>query len=328
MRWILTRLPFDTMKPISFFMNQALSKQIVLAAFGVLAYGPMAHAAQLLVNWSGNYVSSPQPFNGTYTYQSGFDFDGIGGTNDSRFGYAYNAGSPTLLSPSTGYSGTSDNFYGGFVINTLNVDSNGDTLQPNAHGVHDDGVNDHIKIQTQHSGNHHHTFALLTYWDKTDFLAATNTSVILDSNSAFTLSTLESSNFQPNAHLHFVIRNGSQFYVSQAYWGGTNLLDTDRQGDLPDGGSVVYNPFTTGLNWKLYNPNGLDLQWTHGSYDYTSSSFTDITAFGFYVDTLNFTQNNSNLEIGSFAVTAIPEPSRALLLMAGLMGVLLKRRRR
>jgi len=179
-------------------------------------------------------------------------------------------------------------------------------------------------FETQHSGNFDHTFALLMYWSKEDFLNGGNAipNLSFGNDSTFMIMTRQATNIQADTHLHFVVRNGGQFHVSEAYWGG-NILPPDpdpRQGVFPDGATVTYNPIgLTGLKWRQYDPNGLALQWTHGEYDFTSDSLTDITGLGFYVDTIDPSQKNSQLEINSFMVTGlIPEPGSIVLAIAGL----------
>lgn len=288
------------------------------------------HAVEFLVDWGGDYVSNNQEFSGIYSDVPNLDLDNDTVLDDSRFGYAYNAAAPTVFSPSAGYSGTSGTFYGGFAINTIdNPSAAGDTLQPNSQGVHQNGLTDHIKFQTQHSGNHHHTFALFTYWDKADFLNGGNAvNVSLETMSTFSLEIRNSTNVQDDIHLHFVIRQGNQFYASEAFFGGTGISQTELGylGIIPDGGIATYTPSShPTLGWKAYNPNGLDLQWSHGPW--VNPTFNDITAVGFYFDTLGFTQNNSDLEIDAFSFTGIPEPASAVLALAGFSALLLRRRR-
>jgi len=299
----------------------------VLAALSCAAFGTGSlHASFLLVDWGGDYLQNTAEFSGSYTNQDGLNFDGGPVANDSRFGFAYNAAAPAVLSPPSPYSGTSGTFYGGFVVNTLNqVDTNG--LQPNAMGVHQNGPEDYIKFQTQHSGNHDHTFALFMYWDKSDFLnGGSDGAISLDNLSSFSLNIRNSSNFTADAHLHFVIRNGSQFYTSQAFYNGDGASGEEGfLGQVPDGGIATYNPSVGGFGWKAYNPDGLDLQWSHGGYE--NPTFDNITAVGFYFDTLVFGQGNNTIDITNFSFSAVPEPSSALIALGGLGTLLLHRRR-
>ena len=304
-----------------------------LAALSCAAFGTAPlHASFIMVNWGGQYVDNNQSFNGTlpsYTVQNNQNLDGTGTGDDSRFGIAYNSSIPVPLSPQSGYSGTSGTFYGGFVVNTFgNANADTQAVQPNAQGVHNNGSTDHLKFQTQHSGNDHHSFALLMHWNKADFLnGGDGGAVTLNNLSTFSLDIRNNSNINENTHLHFVVRNGTQFYTSEAFYGGTgaSLLEAGYLGAIPDGGTATLNPVVSGLGWKAYNPDGLDLQWQHGSW--TSPTFDNITGVGFFFDTLAFSQNNNNLELEGFRFSAIPEPSSALLALGGLGAVLLHRRR-
>jgi hypothetical protein len=300
-----------------------------------LAVAPLAvllpaslQASSLLVNWGGDYVLNYQPFSGSTTRENNLDLDGVDGNNDSRFGIAHNKTSPAPLSPSNGYSGTSGTFYGGYVINTINnPEGAGQTLQPNAAGAEEDGP-DYLRLETQHSGNYHHTFAYLVYWDKSDFLNGGNTQTItLDMLSAFSLNIRNSSNFTDHAHLHFVLRNGTQFYTSEAFYNGVGAsAENGFLGAVPDGGIATYNPIDQGFGWKPYDPDGLDLQWTHGGY--LNPTFDNITGVGFYFDTLGFDQNHNDIEIRGFSFSAVPEHSIAFLAIGGFGMMTLIRKRR
>lgn len=300
------------------------------ATYGAMALAWTAYAcspvlaSSLLVNWGGEYVTNPQGFSGTYASITGLDIDGDGANDDMRFGYPYNASTPALFSPSSGYSGTSDRFYGGFSVNALN--SSTAALQPNA-GVVSSAGPDFMRMQTQQTANTSHNFAWFMYWDKSDFLNGWDSATVgLVDAGTMSVNIRGSSNFQPETDLHFVIRQGTQFYVSEAYWSNTTAPGSGYQGLLPiNGGTITFNPLLLGsFGWKLYNPDGLDLQFVHGGYEFPT--FDDITAVGFYFDTRAFTQNNSKIEINGFSV--VPETSSALLALGGLGVALLTRRRK
>lgn len=275
-----------------------------------------------VVNWGGQYVANSQSFQGSYSYESGLDLDGDTNNDDSRFGYGVGA---TPLSPANvppgAYSGTSSTFYGGFVINTINADSNGDSVGPNGQGVHQNGATDHIKMLTQHSGNHHHTFAFLVYWDKADFLNGGSTvPVALDGAGSFSFTPRSNSNITAETHLHFIVRDGSQFYVSEAFWSNTVSAEPGWQGLLPDNATTVFDATSPEWgSWQPYNPSGLGIQFTHGGF--VTPTLSNVTAVGFYLDTLVFSANTNNLEIDGFSVVANPVPEPGPLAVALLIGV-------
>lgn len=292
----------------------------------VLGSGTL-HASTLLVNWDGNFVQNNADFSGSYTTDNGLNLDGDPLANDSRSGYAYNAGSPGVFSPATNYTGPSGTFYGGFVVNTLNTDGDTDKiLQPHAQGIKPDGPG-YMIFETQTKKNDH-TFALFTYWDKQDFLnGGSGGTISLDSLSSFSVDIRNATNVQNDIHLHMVLRQGSQFYVSEGFFGGTGASQAEAGylGVIPDGGTAEFFPDMADLGWKAYDPSGLDLKWAHDVWG--EVEFNDITAVGFYFDTLAFSQNNSKLEITSVSFTAVPEPGSAALALGALGTLLLLRRR-
>lgn len=127
-----------------------------------------------------------------------------------------------------------------------------------------------------------------------------------------------------------MIRQAAQFYVSEAFYGGVApyTAEPGYLGPMPTNGVASYNPLEpslSGLGWKAYNPDGLDLLWTHGSYG--PKVFDEITAVGFYFDTLVIDQNTNKMDIEGFIFGGIPEPTSVLLALGGI-GMLAMRRRR
>jgi len=99
------------------------------------------------------------------------------------------------------------------------------------------------------------------------------------------------------------------------------------QGLFPDGSGVTYTA-QPGSYWQVYNPSGIDLEFSHGPY--IQPTFTNITAVGFFVDTLDGSDNNNQLFFSSFSVsqTIVPEPSRVVLVMVAVGACLMMRRRK
>ena len=291
-----------------------------------LSFSIPARSATTLVDWGGNYVQNNQPFQGTVVTEIGIDLDGDGFLDDSRFGREFSTLDPMSPDPSV-YSGTSDTFYGGWVVNTFNSLDPG-MLQPNSAGVEQAGNLDRIAFQTQNVGSLDHTFTFLALWTKPHFLNDGDSNLVdFSTGGNFSLRAAQCTNCQPETHLHFLARDGAQIYVSQAFWGGTDPNEAGYQGPFPDGETVSYT-FTPGSLWQAINPTGLDIGFDHGNY--VTPTFSNVTGVGFFMDTLEPTQNNSQIFINSFSVDGfvVPEPSRALLLATGLIAGLALRRRK
>jgi hypothetical protein len=91
--------------------------------------------------------------------------------------------------------------------------------------------------------------------------------------------------------------------------------------------------FNAGGTLRLFNQGGFNFndgdQWV--IFDLTTVPGTNTISTGFVLDTSNLVlgglTGNFNNATGVFSVTAVPEPSRALLLLAGIGATLLRRRR-
>jgi hypothetical protein len=279
------------------FRSRALIGVVLLAVLpGV------ASAAISLVAWNagGESTEATVDFQGAWTSESGVDLDGDAATDDSRFGMAL--GERTPLNPEY----TDGRIFGGVSINTIN-NIVPDTLSSGNYSVHNAST-DHLVVHSQHSGNHHHTFDALFYWDKAGFLNGGEVmGVVLDGTSIMSVETLPASLVKGDEHLHFVIRDGSQFYISEKYYG--SAAGPNQLGLFPDGATASLAPNDS--HWSLYDPSGLSLHFEGTTFN--PHVFADITAFGFLVDSKTFDANSSRIEISGFSASAIPEPSVALL---------------
>ena len=283
------------------FRSRSLIGVVLLAVLS-----GVAPAAISLVAWNadGESTNATVDFQGAWTSEVNLDLDGDALTDDSRFGLAL--GERTPLSPDY----TDGRFYGGVSINKVN-NVVPDTLSSGNYSVHNAST-DHLVVHTQHSGNHHHTFDALFYWDKADFLNGGDVmGVTLDGTSVLSVATLPTSLVKGDEHLHFVIRDGSQFYISEKYYGSTP--GPSQLGLFPDGATVSLAPNES--QWSLYDPSGLALHFEGTTF--SPHVFADVTAFGFLMDSKTFESNSSRIEISGFSASAVPEPSAALL--AGMM---------
>ena len=182
----------------------------------------------------------------------------------------------TAFSPTSGYSGTSATFYGGGAVVRENELTNDgfSSLE-----IKNQGPSDSIQFKVD-TGQDKHTFSLLHYWDKVDFLNGldSQSDLTLDSMGAFSLTVQQSSGNQADERLRWVVRNGSEFYVSEF-----NALLTNN--------TTFNSAYSTLINWAAYNPidpgpgpvTGADLMSLN--FDQSSSfapvTFDDVTGLGF-----------------------------------------------
>lgn len=275
------------------------------------------------VNWGGQYVDAdteladhdPAKLGGggdKYGDPDGvFDING----SDSLAGRALSLDSS--FSPPSGYSGTSGTFFGaGSVTREGSLVNDGYSEL----SVLNQGPNDSVHWHVD-TGGDLHTFHLLMFWDKADFLNGLDTTgplTLIDGS--FTLTTAQVTDHTDEV-LRWVVRDGSQFYVSE----GTELLQNNTS-YLRD-----YSDLT---NWAVYNPVDpvgdatlADLQSI--DFDETSTfsphTFTDVTAVGFYVEREAAT-GPAHVHVEAFGATLVPEPSTATLLFSGLVLFLGRRR--
>lgn len=300
-------------------------KLVMLSAVTTILAQLTATAATVAaVQWGGDYVSSTQSFaddvpaNRTASDQYG-DPDGphtTGGT-DSIAGRAYS--STRAFSPSSGYSGPT--FYGGGSVHRINSTINDGFSELS---VLNQGGNDslHYHIDT---GGDAHTFHLLVLFDKADFSNGADTALGIGLNEGeFSLSTAQASGHHTDEILRWVVRDGSQLYVSEA----TTLLTNNSDFNVP------YSSLTS---WSAYNPNDVNPAGTGMEADlwsvdfneagpFSSHTFTDVTAVGFYIEHEAAT-GPIHVHIEGFGATLVPEPSVPMLIgLAGLLGVMRRRR--
>ena len=289
-----------------------------------LSLGSIQAATVSAVDWGGDYVAATQPLNDdTPANRTGSDNYGDPdgpftiNTVDSIAGRALSTNSP--LSPPAGYAGTSGTFYGGGSVTRANSLANDGFSELT---VLNQGSNDSLHWHVD-TGGDSHTFHLLVYWDKADFLNGLSTTANLGlSEGGFSLSTSQSSGHQTDELLRWVVRDGSQFYVSQ---NTTTLLNNSTF-------NVAYSTLT---NWAALNPvdplgaptssDLLSLDFNEAG-PYAPHTFTDVTGLGFYVEHEAAT-GPIHVHIEGFGADLIPEPSSALLLFSGALLTAMRRRR-
>lgn len=306
-----------------------------LAVYAALIRGPALQASVIAVNWGGNYVSTVQNLEGDTGIHSSSDqygdpfsttgvdiINGAGNAydndalfDDSVMGRLYS--SSTAFNPTSGYDmgATSARFYGGattFSKNGAHVDGFTEL------SILNQGSNDSIHLHTD-SGTDDHTMHAFLFWDKTDFLNGSDSagSLAFDQDSMFSLSTSQVSNGSAGSQdliLRWAVRDGDNWYLSSA----TNILSPND--------TLTDNLY--GRDWATFDPTASYLNFDQDSaaFGVQSSTFTDITAVGFYIDH-DLATGQPHIHIENFSAAVVPEPGSAVLLLLGL-GRMASRRRR
>jgi hypothetical protein len=294
----------------------------------VLADLDQGQAEIVAVQWGGPYVTASTNFADSDPLKTGpsnsyGDPDGVFTLGaDSVTGRAYRS-TPFSPSPLSGYSGTSATFYGGGMVTRSNslLNDGFNDLE-----VLNQGSNDsyHFHVDT---GGSLHTFHALTFWDKADFLNSLNLApnLYLTPGGQFSLTTAQSAGHHTDELLRWVVRDGSQFYVSEA----TSLLTNNASINVP------YSSLT---NWKPYSPNQvvgaatisdlLSLDFDESPAGFSPQTFNNVTGLGFYIEHESST-GPVHVHIENFSATAaVPEPSALALTLVGMLGLVRRRQRR
>lgn len=329
--------------------------------------------AGVVVNWGGNYISGsngPVNFGGEVPANIG-QFDSYG---DPSLAAAYSnssnparswtisgqrlsvspegplAGPPSTTSysprnpPSSGYSGSSDRFYGGHAVvmseDSSTIITNSKNFGATTLRVVNQGPNDwmHVEVEPKGGGDAPilEDFAMLTYWSKYDFLdGASNKIVKLNGDSEFFLDASQDAQGSGQYHkLRWVIRDDNKFWVTAAVQFNNNTSFTESSPD-----SILWREYgverdqTSTALASIFA--GIDPSLTTQGLWRLGSSFTSITAVGFYIEydrTLD--KNGANFahyKISNFKATldpngnAVPEPGTFLLGLVGFGGVAARR---
>lgn len=221
----------------------------------------------------------------------------------------------TAFNPASNYFGPA--FFGGGLVNS--------TDGPTNEGFHElsmanGGGGDSIHWQVDSNGTNTHTNHVFVYFKKAQFDSPWNGIGTITSASlapgAFTMHTGQLSQAGPSdITALWVVKNGSSFYVSQ-----NSLLIAQNTG--------YQTNFAAITGWALYDPtsslSALDFDETS---TFTAQTFTDVQGFGFYVEHENGSQQ-THVDIDSFIVSTVPEPSSYMLAGTAAMAMFFLRRRR
>ncbi len=288
------------------------------------------------VNWIGDYIPTGDittpPSPPAYTYLNGHigldslpsyvDPD-VSGTTTGRI-----ANDVTRYNPlGGGYqqpTRLSSVFYGGHVVQWATTTGNP--------GFNDLQVENKTPFVTADTADYMHLsvlpdpdlrrYAALFYWKKDNFVngfSAPGNLVTLTGNNTFLLNVIPTTLVSPpnpvdKEVVRWVVRNNADFYISRTIEQiPTNTLDAFAITKVKD------------IIWESWNPLGGNLSdiFFASGVPALTSSFTNITALGFYLSSedADSSNNSMNMLIKQFTVTAnanVPEPGFALV---GLFGV-------
>lgn len=260
----------------------------------VLALSALTVAQADLV-WSGNYVS----VNSAFTRGWVTNTTGSGGVFDFQYGY----GSAAQANPtSTVYSGPL--FMAG---GSHTVDSGFDGALAALTARVDDGGNDHISFGTRLTGDQHTFTSIMSFQGDIPGIAQ---------DDAFGIN-LSSLFFGFDGELRWVIDDGTDLWISQ------EALQISHSGE------GFYNSTSiTTTAWAQFDGSGEDYEASWGAFG-AGPGLTDLDGAGYYwsADRNQNGTYTSGIGIDQFQVVAIPEPSSLALLLVGVIGVRMYRRR-
>lgn len=302
---------------------------LVIATIAALT-GAVAQATPItIVDWGvADYVTSTQGSSRT-TAVSTYDYNGDS-INDRVRLMSFSEATP--FSPTSGYSGTSATFYGGYDLVRFSATSGdpalADSLIMNG-GASSSTTDDAFGWRFQISDSLSY-FAGAVVWKKSDFLndghLGTN-KLFFDTTSSLKVSVGDNNSTTlrwENIHARWLVKEGSQWYVSQtALATGTGDKTLTFASASSDGFWAPIS-FSSGVGVNL------------DALTYSDTNFTDIVGVGLYITSRADRQPNTANNIRYWwyvddfeVVAAIPEPATAsLLLGAGALLMAFRRSRR
>lgn len=281
---------------------------------GLMLLAGLCHtaAADVVVNWGGDYVSSTTDLAGTWFSQTSIDADGDSLPDDSVVGLQFSDSTP--MSPGAPYgtsTGQSATFYGGMTLigqDHVEVDRGGASLH-----VQNKDVDDAVNLKLSHGSNLHNLRAAFL-WDQADFLNGGNPFTFdAASTVSFTMGAAGSETLN-NSEVRLLVRDQDGYWLSQ-----TSFFDpSNNQSFTWNAGNQGFGGVGSDGGWAQYNPtstfpgvglSGTDLRFTPPAI-WSPRDFGNITGIGFLFEQDNF-HNNLDFAFTSFTVNAasVPEPA-------------------
>lgn len=230
----------------------------------------------------------------------------------NEYTIAWDASTP-LLDAST--DGQNKKIYGAFSATSAGITAPAtiQVLDPST------DANDRLFFGGGKSADGDQQIRVLGLWDDDDFLASGTTEFDGTTNSTLTLGISTFANSGGGMGARFVIRDGTQFYVSSVE---TVLV-----------GSTSINGATAGLQWGAFDENDF------ASFDssaadvgmsvtFSAQTFSNVTGVGFLTEAARPTTNGAAFAVNDFQAVLVPEPSSILLVSLALVSLIAFRRRK
>lgn len=297
-------------------MNPAAMKRssLLLTAFAALS-APL-HADVVVDFGAVNYTNSGAPFGRSAINNEIGDLDGDGAADDVRDVIPFS--DTAALSPASAWNGTGANaiFHGGLQIVRLNAAAVTPAAAFTTTLNQNDPVPDRVRIGVNTApGEAIDLISGVLVWTKPGFLEGFSTQRAAFAGSAADGLSVWLNNVT-NASLRFVLRQGSDYYVSESTYGGA----------FAAGLLISLNGDSLGNErWAPWNPQ--DLRFTGTSF--VPMDFDDITAVGLYFESTRAgtpllpAGQNFNLTLDSLVLGAGPPPPTATLTLSAANGSIL-----
>ena len=231
-----------------------------------------------------------------------------GGENDARSYCAYSDSVP--LNPPNQYAGTSHRFYGGVLLLKFNGSFSqrwaeiwsGSAIAPNDKLYY--GADTYTATSDRNTVGYDFRF-----WKKEDFLnSGSSNNVTFSPTSQLEILQYEGGGGVPAnnwGRVRFVVRDGTQFYVSEDFGGPSASVASFT---LTDPAS---------RRWAPYSPSApYNIQFNASSAVFETRSFSDVTAVGYYHSNDNSTDPNrragftaARFRVSAQMSSAIPAPT-------------------
>jgi len=248
-----------------------------------------------IVDYRASEAASGEFRNTDASRTENVDVDGDGDTDDSVTHYNFQSSVP--LSPQSGTYSSPDSriFYGGIYAGIRNGTRSFSSEQNTGSAVNVRLEAGNISLYSGNPGPGSATWNMFFYWDKADFLNGADTQ-------SAALAGAGSLSFPENligtgGTRRWLVRNGSQFYLSQTVI-GNNVIENTLTGDRLDQEM-----------WAVFDPteNSYDFNFDQGQavFNVPTSTFTDVTAVGFYVERDSPFSNRNVLQFGRFSASLL-----------------------